>query len=282
MKVNFRYQGFRSTPITPAIPKAQTTRHQVKIQPHPQWNSSTQLATKPTVTKALPGIKKTLEDLRLPEQPFRAKPVPGGTYKPFRPVLSKDRTSVIDRRNRKIVQELAKREMSIQENIAKDFKPEPFRAKLLPVSTYKPYRPVLSKDRQQIKRRIAFVKKPMILMSPADVNDTIESENGTEQLAIAAEEASNGAEQELENQSRDDVESDEVEVMPDEVEVVPGEDVEESETGENPDYSEEPAGTIEESEIVDVDQETADEELDNGDEVPVTEDVDAPTMPEAL
>lgn len=294
---NFRYQGFRSTSaITPAIPKAETTRNQLKIQPHPKWNSSVQLATKPLVT--LPGTKKTLEDLRL-VQPFQANPVPESTYKPFRPILSKDRTSVIDRRNRKTLQELANKEMSIKENDAKDFKPNPFRAKILPASTYKPFRPVLSKDRQTVKRRTAVMKKPMVLESP-DGNDAMESTSGNVEqhsevdqmpagkirepiknnISIAAEEGNNG-EEEPDNQPVD-VESNEV--LLDEEEMVPGEnvdpDLEESQTiDENQEYSEEPAEITEESEIIE-EQETADEEPDNGDEVLLNENVDTSPMPE--
>ena len=189
--------------------------------------------------------------------------------------------------------------MSINEKNARDFKPNPFRAKLLPASTYKPFRPVLSKDRQPVKKRTAVMKKRMVLETPGG-NDATESTNGVEQhsevdqmpagkirepiknnISIAAEEGNNG-EEELDNQPVD-VESNKVPVLLDEEEMVPGEnadpDVEESQTmDENQEYSEEPAEIPEESEIIE-EQETADEEPDNGDEVLLNEDVDAPPMP---
>jgi hypothetical protein len=93
-----------------------------------------------------------------------------------------------------------------------------------------------------------------------------------------------GNELEPENQPGG-VESDEFPIMAEDENLVFEEDddqvqqpnVEESETGENPEYSEEPEPT-EESEIFD--EQENEEELDNG-EVPVTDDVDAPVIPQA-
>ncbi len=291
LKVSLRFQVFPFSSITPVIPKAQTTRHysnnQAKIQEHPKWNSSIKLTTNP-----VPGTKMRWENLKK-GQPFRAKPLPASTYEPFRPVLSKDRTSVIDRRSKKVLQELAKREVSAKENTADEFKPEPFRAKLLPASTYKPFRPLLSKDRQPIKRT-AVVKKPMILQSQG-VNDATESASRTEQHPAAVDRMSareirdkseenitivdeGGNALEPDNQP-DGVESDEAPIMSDnenlefeeDVDQVEHPDVEESEKDGEPE-------TTEESEIVD-EEETA-EELDN-DVVHVTHEVgDAPIMSE--
>lgn len=291
-EVCFRFQGIRSSSVKPVNnPKAQITRHdsknESKIQAHPKWNSSTKFTMKPTVTVELPGTKMSWEK----RQPFRAKPLPGSTYEPFRPVLSKDRTSVIDRRSKKVLQELAKKEMSAKQNTADDFKPEHFRAKLLPASTFKPFRPVLSKDRQPVKI-IAIKNTPLILESRYDVNDATAEQHPVidrmperkirdkldEEITIDDE---GGNELEPENQPGG-VESDEFPIMAEDENLVFEEDddqvqqpnVEESETGENPEYSEEPEPT-EESEIFD---EQENEKLDN-DEVHVTGDVDTPVIP---
>jgi hypothetical protein len=265
-------------------PKAQTTRHDSKNESKIQ---ATKFTMKPTVTVELPGTKMSWEK----RQPFRAKPLPGSTYEPFRPVLSKDRTSVIDRRSKKVLQELAKKEMSAKQNTADDFKPEHFRAKLLPASTFKPFRPVLSKDRQPVKI-IAIKNTPLILESRYDVNDATAEQHPVidrmperkirdkldEEITIDDE---GGNELEPENQPGG-VESDEFPIMTEDENLVFEEDddqvqqpnVEESETGENPEYSEEPEPT-EESEIFD---EQENEKLDN-DEVHVTGDVDTPVIP---
>lgn len=291
----FRFQGFRSSSVTPVNPKPQITRHdsknESKIQAHSKWNSSTKFTMKTTVTVELPGTKMSWEK----RQPFRAQLLPGSTYEPFRPVLSKDRTSVIDRRSKKVLQELAKKEMSAKQNNADDFKPEPFRAKLLPVSTYKPFRPVLSKDRQPVKR-IAITNKPLILESRDNVNDATAEQHPAvidrmperkirdkldEEITFADE---GGNELEPENQPGG-VESDEFPIMAEDENLVFEEDddhvqqpnVEESEIGENLEYSEEPV-TTEESEIFD--EQENEEELDGG-EVPVTDDVHAPVIPQA-
>lgn len=177
--------------------------------------------------------------------------------------------------------------------VADDFKPEHFRAKLLPASTYKPFRPVLSKDRQPVKI-IAIKNTPLILESRDDVNDaTVEQhpvidrmperkirDKLDEEITIADE---GGNELEPENQPGD-VESDEFPIMAEDENLVFEEDddqvqqpnVEESEIGENLEYSEEPEPTEDESEIFD--EQENEEELDGG-EVPVTDDVDVPVIP---
>ena len=90
-KIGFGYRGFGSASIRPVIPKHEifrpTAAHKIK-KIHPQdWNSSTKLPTgKATVIKPLPGIKKSLEDLKL--KSFLARPVPQSHYNEPSPKLS--------------------------------------------------------------------------------------------------------------------------------------------------------------------------------------------------
>lgn len=90
-KLHFGFQGFAaSTSITATIPNGKITgpvSEKTSIQQRKPWNSSPKLEDRhPAIKAVTPG---TTQDVVY--KPFKARPVPGSHYEPYRPVLPSEK-----------------------------------------------------------------------------------------------------------------------------------------------------------------------------------------------
>ena len=140
------------------VRKPETTGNRIESSTKPEWNSTTQVNRSAEI-KPLPGIKKTLGDFV--RKPFRATPVPASTHNPRLVVITKDRQEL---KKGLLPQSVEKPGNKI---IPDSRKPNPSRAIPAPVSTYKPFQPVLpSKTRQSMDKDKITESKQQLIFKP--------------------------------------------------------------------------------------------------------------------